>query len=139
MPQPNPSTVSVRQVAGSLFTLVDSESGPAGQANIRNRTKKFLADFGDRPIENLPPDDLIRFKSELAKSHYSPEYTNNCLSAVRRLLTFAWETGKVSQPFRIKLILKNVPKGVLKRRASHWRTSRRFSRLSRQSVQTLPG
>ncbi len=87
-------------MAALLFALVDSESGPCGRANVRNRLKFFLDRYGDRILSTITPDDLVEYKGAMVKGR-RPESTNNYLSATRRLLTLAYETGKVEYPFRL--------------------------------------
>lgn len=103
-------TLPTSEVATQLFALVDSESGPAGRANIRNRLRLFLGQFGTRPIADLKAADLIAFKAGI--SSYSPEYRNNMLVAVRRLLRFAIDCGYAGS-FPLGL-LKPVPLGAVK-------------------------
>lgn len=105
---------TLREVADSLFALVDSESGPAGRQNVRFRLRLFLERYGSKPANALTPADLIGYKAELVK-RYKPEFVNNCLTYSRRLLTFAWESGAVEQPYRLG-VLKAVPKGALRRK-----------------------
>lgn len=102
---------SVQQTAQELFALVDSESGPAGQANIRWRLKGFIGRLGGRPIASLKAADLIAYKASL---NCSPEYKNNQLVAVRRLLRFAIDCGYAGS-FPLGL-LKPVPLGAVKRK-----------------------
>jgi integrase len=109
----NPQAVpTIRVVSDSLFALVDSESGPAGRANVRNRLRLFLDQYGNRAADRLTPADLIAFKGTLTRQ-YSPEFVNNCLSCLRRLLTHAFEVGLVQTPYRLG-VLKAVPKGACK-------------------------
>jgi integrase len=103
---------TLQGVADSLFQLVDAESGKAGQKNIRFRLRLFLDQYGSRAADSLTPAELIAFKGKLT-GQYSPEFSNNCLSALRRLLTFAFETAAVETPYRLG-VLKAVPRGALK-------------------------
>jgi integrase len=107
------STVpTLRVAADSLFALVDAESGPAGRKNVRNRLRLFLDQYGSRAADGLTPADLIAFKGKLTKE-YSPEFVNNCLSCLRRLLTHTFEVGLVETPYRLG-VLKAVKKGAVK-------------------------
>lgn len=109
------SAQTLKVVADSLFALVDAESGPAGQQNVRYRLRLFLEKFGSRPADSLTPADLIGFKAELT-SQYRPQFTNCVLVYVRRLLNWAWESGAIEAPYRLK-VLKAVPKGAVKSKA----------------------
>ena len=59
-----PSTV--QQTAERLFTLVDSESGPAGRIKVRDCLKRFLTAVGTKQIDQLTADDLIGYANPLS-------------------------------------------------------------------------
>jgi hypothetical protein len=76
-PPPRPPASAgptAEQVAQKLFALVDSESGPAGRQNVRDRLVLFLKMFGPCRMSSLTPSDLLRYKSSLAG--YAPATTN---------------------------------------------------------------
>jgi site-specific recombinase XerD len=105
-------TLTVQETAEQLFILVDSESGPDGKRKVRRSLKRFLAAVGPNPINGLTANDLLRYKKKLVEE-LAPNTINDYLTYTRRLLNFAWETGAVEHPFRLK-VLKNVNRPPLR-------------------------
>lgn len=94
-PQPAPTInqtaatgPTVRKTAERLFALVDSECGQHERQNIRNHLKTFVERFGSRVVGTLTADELLAYRSDLARGRM-PESINHSLRRAKRLLRLA--------------------------------------------------
>lgn len=93
--------------AKDLFESIEAEKGFETARHYRKTLGSFLTVFGSRPVADIHPRELLRFRIELTRK-YSPKSVNHHLASTRRLLRFCYDMDFVKQPLRANL-LKSVP------------------------------
>jgi hypothetical protein len=86
------SALTVSAACDALEDVVrGSASTEAAAINVRWRLKLFREKLGSRKMDDLKDDDFRSFK--LSLKGYKPEYINNILVTVRRLINSSYENG----------------------------------------------
>lgn len=96
-----------RDAAVEMLNAIEAEKGRDGTLHYRKTLATFVMVFGDRPVGDIPPAELLRYRTELIRK-YAPKSVNHHLASTRRLLGFCYDMDLVKQPLRTRL-LKSVP------------------------------